>query len=123
MSDILTTTIDRSLAQGGPVNGYYVILQHGAPYFITGADANIIRLDMPFEPSGQWRARAVYNSHFKRLADWSLFAAHAADNQIPMTYKNGNPLYFIGDFDHGTDRVQRQRDAPYQPRPHGTPAR
>lgn len=54
-------SIDRRTAQGGPVDGYLVTTE-SRKYFITAGDAYIIRLDMPFSPSGKWLARAVYSS-------------------------------------------------------------
>jgi hypothetical protein len=103
---ILVTTIDRALAAGGPVDGYYVILDAPHPIFVTAGDANIIRLDIPFEPSGQWRATSIHNSRGKRLSDWHTFAQQYADMDLPTTFKNGKPMYLIGDLDHGTSRVQ-----------------
>ena len=86
----------------------YLVTTKRNRYYVTPA-AEIVRLDMPFSPSGQWRARAVYAAtfgRFHRLADWFTFAAQAVSAGIPMRFKNGKPMYYLGDNDHGTDRIQ-----------------
>lgn len=101
---ILDTTISRHAARGASVPGFLIVTKQGHRYFVTADDANIIRLDMPFEPSGQWRARCVYTSRGAYLSGWYDFAPRASSGGFPMLYKNGKPMYFLGDWDHGTAR-------------------
>jgi hypothetical protein len=93
--------------------GYYVKMRQGAPYFITG-DGQMIRTDMPFEPSDSWVATGIYSSRGSYIGQWVDFAPRASDlksfyragSGFPFTFKNGKSLYFIGDIDHGTSRIQ-----------------
>ncbi len=96
-------SISRTVAAGGPIEGWYVIENRGPPLFVTN-ELGIIRLDMPFMPSSKWKATNVYSSHSKFIGSWYDMAPRMASG-IPMTLKNENPLYYMGDLDHGTYRV------------------
>jgi hypothetical protein len=95
--------------------GYYVTMQQGSPYFITG-DGQIIRTDMPFDPSDSWVAIGIYSSRLSYIGQWVDFAPRASDLKsfnragtdfpFTFTFKNGKSLYFIGDIYHGTMRIQ-----------------
>lgn len=104
MSAILENTISRDVARGVAVPGFLLTAKSGKRYFITADGGNIVRLDMAFEPSGKWRAVAVYTSRGAYLSDWSTFASAYAGTDKPMAHKNGAPLYCLGDFDHGSRR-------------------
>lgn len=89
--------------------GYLLETMRGERYFITDGDAHIARLDMPFDPTPQWRAVAIYTSRGSRLSDWETFASQASKPAVngvkhPMRFKNGSAMYHLGDFDHGTYR-------------------
>ena len=101
---MLDTTISRFTARGERIGGYLLAADRGR-YFITGDDANIIRLDMPFEPSGKWRAAAVYTSRGAYLSDWRTFADAFSGTDKPLRFKSGKAMYYLGDLDHGTSRV------------------
>ncbi|MEN6527610.1 MAG: hypothetical protein ABFD65_14095 [Candidatus Polarisedimenticolia bacterium] len=94
----------RLVAAGGPVEGWYVIEDCGPPLFVVAGDLDIIRLDMPFMPSGRWKVTNVYSSRSAFIGPWFDVAPRMASG-IPMTFKNGKPLYRMGDLDHGTSRV------------------
>lgn len=81
------------------LNRKYLVVDHrGNP--LHGA---IIRLDMPFRPTEQWAARCIHNSRGTYVGEWrSLFIDGTFENVV--TFKNGNPKYYLGDYDHGSIR-------------------
>lgn len=102
-------SISRVAAAGGPLSGWYVIQDTGPPLFIESNDHCIIRLDMPFEPSGDWLADAVWERHangrMKFFARWhDAVCCPAFQGAVPR-FKNGDPMYYLADIDHGTSRV------------------
>ena len=97
-------SISRIVVAGGPAEGWYVIANKGPELFVTDDGLDIIRLDIPFMPSGKWKATSVYSSRGKLIGSWDYMAPYMAAG-IPMTFKNGNPLYHMGDIDRGSHRM------------------
>ena len=95
--------------QSSPVHG--VLLDAGCGrFFITHDRARIIRLYMPFSPTDDWTAFAIYTARGRRVWRWTGFVEHlrmVGKEVAPLVfrYKNGKPRYRLGDIDHGTVRV------------------
>jgi hypothetical protein len=79
------------------------------PLFVDAESGDITRADhADFMPSGQWKARAIYQAgpfgRWNRFADWKAGLAKLAVMDS-VRFKNGKPRFFLGDCDHGADRI------------------
>ena len=72
--------------------------------YIIHDNANIERTDLKgFIPSGQWKMLGL--SHVKKR-DFIPFSAleRSILAGLPLTYKNGSPMWTVRDLDHGSIR-------------------
>lgn len=93
-----------------PVHGVLLTAGRGR-FFITHIHEQIIRLDMPFSPTDDWTAFAVYTARGRYVWSWAGFVARLnkilfrGSAPIVFCFKNGKPRYRLGDIDHGTRRI------------------
>jgi hypothetical protein len=82
------------------------ILTVSGRYYDILPNGDILRLDMPgFTASGQWKMIGLVPCNRSGLIPLSALLNGGWIKNLPaLTYKNGNPVYTVRDFDHGTVR-------------------
>jgi hypothetical protein len=84
------------------VNMLHIRTPYGKEFEINKA-GQIIRMDMEFTPSDDWKFLGI--SHVKRR-EFIAFTQLTPDviKTLKLRYKNGKPQYTVIDLDHGTRR-------------------
>jgi hypothetical protein len=78
---------------------------YGKKFFINEKQ-EIIRTDMDFKPSGQWKFLGLEHVKNNQFVPYDrVIERLKSDPEVFKTYKNGNPQWTVRDLDHGTTRV------------------
>ena len=91
---------------------HFYVYKPGSSFYVREGDGAILRADGMSEGfSDSWRVNSIYQARpFGRLSevrrDWRIILRAMADGKLSPSFKNGKPKFFIGDFDHGSNRVQ-----------------
>jgi hypothetical protein len=80
-------------------------MERGSKYYIN-SKMNIIRTDMPFSPSDQWRFIRLIDRYEREIP---LTPMIEGTGENKLKYKNGRGKAWLVDYDHGSYRIQGDR--------------